>query len=72
MSYRQLFINFKKAYYSAKSEVLYIILIEFCFPMKLVRPIIMCLTETYSRVRVGKRLSEMFPIRNGLKQECMD
>jgi len=28
----------------------------------------MCLTETYNRVRVGKNLSEMFPIRNGLKQ----
>ena len=27
----------------------------------------MCLTETYSRVRVGKNLSDMFPIRNGLK-----
>jgi len=29
----------------------------------------MCLTETYSRVRVGKNLSDMFPIRNGLKEE---
>ena len=28
----------------------------------------MCLTETYSRVGVGKNLSNMFPIRNGLKQ----
>src|SRR5215469_6032149 len=28
----------------------------------------MCLTETYSRVRVGKNLSDIFPIRNGLKQ----
>jgi hypothetical protein len=28
----------------------------------------MCLTETYSRVRVGKNFSEMFPITNGLKQ----
>jgi len=28
----------------------------------------MCLTETYSRVQVGKNLSEMFPIRKGLKQ----
>ena len=28
----------------------------------------MCLTETYSRVRVGKILSDMFPITNGLKQ----
>ena len=36
--------------------------------MKLVRLIKMCLTETYSTVRVGKNLSDMFPIRNGLKQ----
>ena len=28
----------------------------------------MCLTETCSRVRVGKNLSDMIPIRNGLKQ----
>jgi len=28
----------------------------------------MCLIETYSRVPVGKNLSDMFPIRNGLKQ----
>ena len=27
----------------------------------------MCLTETYSKIRVGKNLSDMFPIRNGLK-----
>ena len=28
----------------------------------------MCLTETYSRVRVSKNVSDMFPIRNRLKQ----
>jgi hypothetical protein len=28
----------------------------------------MCLNETYSKVRVGKLLSDKFPIRNGLKQ----
>ena len=28
----------------------------------------MCLTETYSRVRAGKNLSDIFPVRNGLKQ----
>ena len=28
----------------------------------------MCLNETYSGVRVGKILSDMFPIKNGLKQ----
>jgi hypothetical protein len=36
--------------------------------MKLVRLIKMCLTEMYSRVQVGKKLSDMFPNRNGLKQ----
>ena len=41
---------------------------EFGIPMKLVRLIKMCLTETYSRVWVGKHLSDMFHIRNGLKQ----
>jgi len=28
----------------------------------------MCLTETYSRVQVGRNLSDMFAIGNGLKQ----
>jgi len=28
----------------------------------------MCVIETYSRVRVGEHLSDMFPIRNGLQQ----
>jgi hypothetical protein len=36
--------------------------------MKLVSLIILCPTETYSRVRVGKNLSDIFPSRNGLKQ----
>jgi len=44
------------------------ILIEFGIPMKLVKVIKMCLTETCSRVRGGKHLSDMLPIRNGLKQ----
>jgi hypothetical protein len=48
---------------------LYNILIEFGIPMKLARLIKMCLTETYSRVHGGKHLSDMFPIKNGLKQE---
>ena len=28
----------------------------------------MCLTETYNRVRVGKNLCDLLPIRSGLKQ----
>jgi len=49
-------------------EVLYKILIEFGIARKLVRLIKMILTETYSRVRVGKNVSDKFPIRNCLKQ----
>ena len=47
---------------------MYSIFIEFGIPMKLVRLIKMCLTGTCSRVRVGKNLSYMFHIRNGLKK----
>jgi hypothetical protein len=36
--------------------------------MKLVRLINMCLIETYSKVHVGKHLSDSFSIQNGLKQ----
>jgi len=38
------------------------------YTMKLIRQVKVCLAETYSRVRVGKNLSDMYPIRNGLKQ----
>jgi len=44
------------------------ILVEFGIPRKLVRLRKMCLNETYSRVRVGKHLSYMFPLNNGLKE----
>jgi len=64
----QQFMDFKKAYDSVRREVLYNILIEIGIPTKLARPIKVCLAETYGRVRVGKNLSDMFPIRNGLKQ----
>jgi len=50
----QIFIDFKKVYDSVRREVLYNILIEFGVPKKLVRLVKMCLTATYSRVRVGK------------------
>jgi len=52
----QLFIDFKKAYDSVRSEILYMILIEFGIPRKLVRLIKMNLTETYSTVQVDKNV----------------
>jgi len=64
----QHFIDFEKAYDSVSREVLCNILIEFGVPVKLASLIKMCLTETYSRVRVGKNLSDIFPIKNDLKQ----
>ena len=64
----QLYIDLKKTQDLVRREVLYNVLIEFGIPMKLVRLIKMCLTEMYSRVWVGKNLSHIFPIKNGLKQ----
>jgi hypothetical protein len=63
----QLFVDFKKAYDSVKREVLYNILLEFGIYKKLVRLIKMCLNKTYSKVRVGKLLSDKFPIKSGQK-----
>jgi hypothetical protein len=51
-----------------KREVLYNILIEFVVPMKPARLIKMCLNEAYSKVQIGKHLSDSFPFQNGLKQ----
>jgi hypothetical protein len=44
------------------------ILIEVGIPVKLVSLIKVCVTEKYRRVQVGKVWSDMFPIRNDLKQ----
>ena len=63
-----IFINLKKIYDSVKREVLYNILTEFGTLKKLVRLIKMCLSETYSRVRVGRFPSDAFPIHCGLIQ----
>jgi len=37
--------------------------------VKLARIIKICLNETYSKVRIGKHVSDAFPIHNGVKQE---
>jgi hypothetical protein len=47
---------------------MYNISIEFGVPMKLLRLIKMCLNEMYTKVCIGKHLSDDFPIQNCLKQ----
>jgi hypothetical protein len=49
-------------------EVFYGTLIEFGVSMKPVRLIKMCLNETYSKVHIGKHMSDNFPIQNSLRQ----
>jgi hypothetical protein len=46
----------------------YNVLIDFGTPMKPIGLIKMCLNKTYSKVRKGKNLLNVFPIQNGLKQ----
>jgi hypothetical protein len=64
----QLFEYFKKAYDSVRREVSCNILIEFGILVKQVKLLKMCLNEMYIRVWVGKNMSDMFHIRNGLRQ----
>jgi hypothetical protein len=54
-------------YFQLKLIVLEGAILEFGIPMKLVRLIKMCLNEMYSKVCIGKHLSDKFPIQNGLK-----
>jgi hypothetical protein len=63
----QLFIDFRKAYDSIKRDVLYNILLKFGIPQKL----IWLINETYSKICVGKHLSNTFPIHNSLKQDVL-
>jgi hypothetical protein len=49
-------------------EDLHNILPEFSIPKKLVRLIKICLNETYSKVHIGKILTDKFHIQNELKQ----
>jgi hypothetical protein len=66
--FSQLCIDFKKAYDSVRRKVLHSILTEFGIPRKLVGLTKMCFNETYSRVRIGKNMSDKFAIQSGLKQ----
>jgi hypothetical protein len=64
----QLFIDINEVCDSVKREILYNILIEFGIFIKREELIKTCLNESYSRVWVGKHLSDMFSVKNALKQ----
>jgi hypothetical protein len=53
-----------KAYGSVRREVLYNILVEFGVPTKLVK---IWLKKMYSNLRIGKHLSDKFPIERSQK-----
>jgi hypothetical protein len=55
----------EKAYDSGR-RVLYSTAIDVCIPVKLIRLIKMYLNETCSKFRIGKNLSDAFPMQNGL------
>jgi hypothetical protein len=57
----------QKPYDSVRRKILYNIPSKFGISRKLVRLLKMCLSNTDSRVRVGKNLSDIFPINNSLK-----
>jgi len=65
---KQLFVELKKTYDSFRREVFCNIHIELSVSKKLARLIKLCLNESNITVRVSKYLSDMFQIRNGLKQ----
>jgi hypothetical protein len=62
------YLQISRKFDSVRREALSNILIEFGIPRKLVELIKMCLNETYSRVRIGKNLSDKFTTENGLTQ----
>jgi hypothetical protein len=64
------FVGFKKVYDSVRQEVMYNILNEFGIPMKMVRLIKMRLNKTYRKVKTGKHLCDMLPVKDALKQDA--
>ena len=67
----KLFVECKEACNSVGREFAYNFLIELGIHMKLVRLIKTCLTETYTGDRVGKYLSDVFPIRMFRNKEML-
>jgi hypothetical protein len=62
------FRDFKTAYDSVRRAKLFNSLIGFGIHIKPVRLKELCLTETYSKIRVDENLSQIFPIKMAWKK----
>jgi hypothetical protein len=56
---------------TVRRKLLCSILIEFGIRMQIDRIIKTCLNESYSKVRIGKILSDAYPVQNGLKRDVL-
>jgi hypothetical protein len=64
----QPFKDFMKTF--DRKEVLYNVLIEFGIPLERVTIIEICLSETCDKARIGKHLSDIFPIQKSETKRC--
>jgi hypothetical protein len=67
MTVYHIFIEFEKTYDSSKWRSI-TIPNEFGIPMKLVRLIKSSFNKTYSKIHIGKNLSDAFPVQNDVEQ----
>ena len=64
------FVDYRQAYDSVHRPSLWSILQHFQVPMKLIRLIKACYTNSRGRVKVGGELTEAFGVESGLRQGC--
>jgi len=62
------FVDYKQAYDSVNREKLWEALKTFGIPLKIIKMVQLCNSETYSKVKLGNEVSMAFEIKSGLRQ----
>jgi len=62
------FVDYKQAYDSVNREQLCEALKTFGIPLKIIKMVQLCNSETYSKVKLGNEMSMAFKIKSGLRQ----
>lgn len=62
------FVDYKQAYDSVNREKLWEALKTFRIPLKIIKMVQLCNSETYSKVKIGNEVSMAFEIKSGLRQ----